>query len=610
MFAYTYIYIGFTPLYQAATNGDLTTMKILYKAGADVMLCTNTNVSPLMIACEGGHFETVKWLLEQVISNESIEKCDKMIIHCDNKGQNALMIATLFGYFDIVRYFVAQTHIYKQRPMLVVNIKTKSKQKNTINIAIHYNQTRIVQVLCHNIMKNLNRNSKIQISNGFDHDTYDDNQLQIDENKQKISNCDEFNKRIFNINEALQKAIKYQNNSMLQFLRALMKYYKQNDFQMFQSLFDYENNVSNNVSQKEIENKKFEIEKSNQFCNLFLHYCLKNDEKRFHTIMNGLLNTTVNLMNDRQPISNDMLSLAWKFAVLSSDDNYKLDIKSSSSNRKSRKNSRVVKASAGHKTSQSNVIAVTTTVKRIQDKTKTKTKTNNSGGNINLKNNGTNVDILLNCLKNTISICLSNSNVCKARDYFYYKTFLADANIWFEKLPNNDKANYKAERLVFDEIIEHTVKNEVEKQQKFIYESILAEKWKDPKSWQGIITFQENIISRDKINIRQDTIISKYNSNIDLMKKYGTKAAFKQSKLFVDFENNWDSAQEYDLNCYLTKLLINAHTVNEQFHQDCKNTFTTIFGLHNIKNAQFQGAPVKTAARCKEKSTTGKLFFV
>ena len=62
-------------------------------------------------------------------------------------------------------------------------------------------------------------------------------------------------------------------------------YYKQNGFQMFQSLFDYENNIPTNVSQKQIENKKFEIEKSNHFCNLFLHYCLKNDDKKFHTII-------------------------------------------------------------------------------------------------------------------------------------------------------------------------------------------------------------------------------------------------------------------------------------------------------------------------------------
>ena len=45
--------------------------------------------------------------------------------------------------------------------------------------------------------------------------------------------------------------------------RKLMRYYKQNGCQMFQSLFDYENNVASDVSQKQIENKKFEIEKSN-----------------------------------------------------------------------------------------------------------------------------------------------------------------------------------------------------------------------------------------------------------------------------------------------------------------------------------------------------------
>ena len=140
-------------------------------------------------------------------------------------------------------------------------------------------------------------------------------------------------------------------------------------------------------------------------------------EKKFHTIVNGLLNTTVNLINDRQSIGIDMLSLVWKFAVLSSDDNYKLGIKSSS-NRKSCKNNRIVKASAGHKTSHSNVSAVSTS-KHGQD------KTNNSGGGLE---HGTNVDSLLNYSLSTDSICLSNSNVYKARDYFHYKTFLAASN--------------------------------------------------------------------------------------------------------------------------------------------------------------------------------------
>ena len=136
-------------------------------------------------------------------------------------------------------------------------------------------------------------------------------------------------------------------------------------------------------------------------------------------------------MNDRQTICNDMLSLACKFAVLSLDDNYKLDTKSSS-NRKSSKNNRIVK------TSQSNVSAVST-AKRGQD------KTNNSCGCLG---NCANVDILLSCSKNTISICLSNGNVCKARDYFYYKAFLAASSSSSKSRSgngnnNNDDNNHK-----------------------------------------------------------------------------------------------------------------------------------------------------------------------
>ena len=83
----------------------------------------------------------VKWLLEQAILHELIDKYDNMVIHCDNKGPNSLMIDTLFGYFDIVPYFVANTDV------LVVNTKPKSKQKNTIRIAIQNNQTQIVRIM-------------------------------------------------------------------------------------------------------------------------------------------------------------------------------------------------------------------------------------------------------------------------------------------------------------------------------------------------------------------------------------------------------------------------------------------------------------------------------
>lgn len=175
---------------------------------------------------------------------------------------------------------------------------------------------------------------------------------------------------------------------------------------------------------------------------------------------------------------------------------------------------------------------------------------NNGGGNDG--------DALLNSLKKTVSLCLSRKNECKARDYLYFRTFLAESNIWFEKIPN------KMSKLVYDEIEESSINNQLRKQQEFIYQHILQEKKENPKNWQAIVNYQETIISRDKINIRQDSIISKYDSNVDLMAKHGTRPEISQNKLYNNFENNFSGTLEYDLNIYLTKLLINAHSINDK----------------------------------------------
>lgn len=265
--------LGFTPIYQAAANGDLETMKVVYKEGGDVLIYSKIGVSPLIIACERGHMKTVKWLINTVKRDKSVDLCNKMIQQSDSKGQNALMIAVNFGFFDIVCYLTENTDIYVNNPLLIVQDKRKAtttKNENAIEIAIRFNQTRILQVLCNNIMK-----------------------------RTKIEDCNAFNMNIFKIEDGIATAKQYQQTEMVQFLETLDKYSKRNDFAMVQSLCDSANNVSSDTSQIQIENKRIQLKQSNHVCQLFLKYCKAHCDNTYSIIMNGLVATITALVNDR-----------------------------------------------------------------------------------------------------------------------------------------------------------------------------------------------------------------------------------------------------------------------------------------------------------------------
>ena len=118
--------------------------------------------------------------------------------------------------------------------------------------------------------------------------------------------------------------------------------------------------------------------------------------------------------------------------------------------------------------------------------------------------------------------------------------------------------SYVAANLVFDETYHDVINVELRKQQKFIFNLILNEINVDKKDWISLLNYKACILCRGKINIRQDTLISKYSWDLDFMEKNDTKAEYAQESLFNDLQNNWESVQEYDLKVYLTKLLINA----------------------------------------------------
>ena len=55
-------FIGARPLYVAAENGHVETLKYLVDNGAEVNQCRNDGISPFFVAAENGQLETLKFL--------------------------------------------------------------------------------------------------------------------------------------------------------------------------------------------------------------------------------------------------------------------------------------------------------------------------------------------------------------------------------------------------------------------------------------------------------------------------------------------------------------------------------------------------------------------
>ena len=78
--------------------------------------------------------------------------------------------------------------------------------------------------------------------------------------------------------------------------------------------------------------------------------------------------------------------------------------------------------------------------------------------------------------------------------------------------------------------------------------------------------------------------------------------AYKQKSLFVNYRTGFDCGEEYNYNCYLTHLLINANCVNLPFQHECQNIFENVICKQESIPCKFVAAPVKLAARCHVKA--------
>ena len=229
-------------------------------------------------------------------------------------------------------------------------------------------------------------------------------------------------------------------------------------------------------------------------------------------------------------------------------------------------------------------------------------------------------------LADTTQECLSHEKKTIVK-YCYFKNNLLDSNIWameseseslkdvtFEKDKENEDVVIKSDdeekneriqtsktKLLFDQVEEKVVLNELRYQQMFIQNAIISEEKNNNDSWKKLKQFGQTTI-RNNINDHDAnvTLLSKLlqarRSSWDSSTYEMLHPSHSLNTLPFDNVNGFDGRKEFDQNHYLTELLILSHEMDSKFQNECKNMFNINnkdFGIKCI----FSSGNVKTRAR-------------
>ena len=245
--------------------------------------------------------------------------------------------------------------------------------------------------------------------------------------------------------------------------------------------------------------------------------------------------------------------------------------------------------------------------------------------------------------------CLTKK--CKnVKKYQFFKNNLLNSNVWglpaapkratathaatigkddekqqeTDTIKNEDSDNSdSSDRSVFDAIEANIILEETALQQKYIKDEICQIEKEFCQEWQELkYSIKEyNLGHGNKIS--QNSLINRFDLSQDLMKfntnigigigngigngidinsnSRGIQADFKLNEMPIDNANGFIGSNEYDINSYLTKILISSHQCDPIFQKECKKYF-------NINNPDFgvdcvyTAAPVKTRERATLKA--------
>ena len=172
---------------------------------------------------------------------------------------------------------------------------------------------------------------------------------------------------------------------------------------------------------------------------------------------------------------------------------------------------------------------------------------------------------LLALINKVIGHTLSQSNPCRTRDYFWFKKYIIDSNIWYQFVTiresnlntsstnvSNTKSIISTKKTTVYDLILETVNEELSHQQRYMQTQLelLRKSVTNYRYIEEIASIPE--INRSGVIIRQDSLLC-------------NKAQYSSYDLSVTNDNNFNSEKEYDTKIYLTNLLITARVLNDDF---------------------------------------------
>lgn len=228
-------------------------------------------------------------------------------------------------------------------------------------------------------------------------------------------------------------------------------------------------------------------------------------------------------------------------------------------------------------------------------------------------------------LNETTRDCLSQKSKNSAK-YNWFKNNLLYSTVWSlrgadtsgssnyssnkDEIKSNDndgyedKNNDKKGELLFDSINNSFINEELLKQKEYIrnemikLEKTFSDEFKQLKSIKEIsLGYMNKITQRSVINAYDETTNHMLLNGVTKL-----ESGYKLNELPLDNTNGFDGIREYDINGYLTKLLIESQNIDPFFQKECKEYFNNLQKQHNI-NCAYCAAPVKTRARAINKAS-------
>ncbi|ETO29486.1 hypothetical protein RFI_07638 [Reticulomyxa filosa] len=180
-------------------------------------------------------------------------------------------------------------------------------------------------------------------------------------------------------------------------------------------------------------------------------------------------------------------------------------------------------------------------------------------------------------------------------DYVWLSENLLKSPIWLLKKASSDlKATSNNSKGLYDGMVSRA-KSEQRKDQSSLQMDVRAIANNDLESYRAIVNFNvRNSKHVTKEQQRQDKIV------------YGIKGELTESELaYVSLYSTdmlFNASQMYDLDTYLSQLLLRAHILNTPFQQTVLSLFDKNSDHANGKNVWVEFGPVKKVKRCREKA--------